>query len=145
MVLFMYFILSHVCWSYVCLLSDIFSAINNLGLCIPGSYFSQAPFQTRARDRTLENGRRGEARLLLPFPLLQMVSGSILSKSPEPAVQPSLHGSYFIRKCCHGSRFYRWPQHQCPSNTVFTLCPSSPRVDSGFLLVSGLSTLQTPV
>lgn len=80
--LFMGFIFNHICWSFVCLLSDLFSTILYPGLNIPGNCFLQGPLQTQPKkvsDETLENERKGEARLFLSFSLFQMVSGSILS------------------------------------------------------------------
>ena len=65
----MYFILSYACWSFVCLLSDLFSTILNLEFCIPWSYLSQACLWTwskRASDGTPAN-KRGEARVSLPL------------------------------------------------------------------------------
>ena len=64
MMLFMYFILNHICWAFVCLLSDLFSTILYPGLNIPGNHFPQTTLQTqpkRASDGTLENERKGEA------------------------------------------------------------------------------------
>lgn len=47
MTLFMFFILNYICWSFVCLLSDLFSTILCPGLYIPGNYFAQAPLQIK--------------------------------------------------------------------------------------------------
>lgn len=146
--LLMYFILSYVCWSFFCLFSDLFSTILNLGFCIPGSYLSQAPLQTspnRASNGTLENERREEAGLFPPLP-------SVLDGVWQ-------HLAHVSRACC--TTLSPWfliypgnaatvpdspkrPQNQGSSDTAFSLHPSSSRVDSGFLLFSGLSTLPSP-
>lgn len=95
MTLFMCFILNHICWAFVCLLSDLFSTTLYPGFNIPGNCFPQAPFQTqpkKASDRTLE---REEGRSQVIAPLLSVSDGVWQQPvdSPAPALQPFLRDS----------------------------------------------------
>ena len=108
--LFMYFVLNHICWSFVCLLSDLFSTILYHGLNIPGNCFPQAPLQTqpqRAGGGTLENERKGEARLFVPFSLLQMLSGNILLILQALLYNPFSMVLALAWKCYSGSRSFQ--------------------------------------
>lgn len=147
MMLFMYFILNHICWAFVCLLSDLFSTILYPGLNIPGNCFPQAPVQTqpkRASEGTLEKERKGEGRLCLPFSVLQMVCGSITSVLQPLLYNPFLHGSSLSLEVLQW--FWILPDGlSTRGHSAFSLVALASGVEGGSLLFSSLLTLLSPV